>query len=186
VNSEGHRRKKPWSALLHYTNIYWEEIKTFLFKVCDHPGRVSKFQPLHTQHSIPMLDKTGPQTCWVNSPLIPILLISCDVSVTGAWIAQLLQSMGYWLENPGTVDRLLAQVRGFSFFQGVQTGSVAHPTSYLTGTWGALPRDWGAVAWSWPTPPLHLPPPSSTGEKNGVFWYNFSPISMFLCPSDIP
>ena len=71
----------------------------------------------------------------------PILLTSCDVSMTGAWIAQLLQSMGYWLENPGTVDRLLAQVRGFSFLKGVQTGSVAHPTSYLTGTWGALPRD---------------------------------------------
>jgi hypothetical protein len=55
---------------------------------------------------------------------------------------------GYGLDDRGVGVRVLVRPRIFSLV--VQTGSGAHPASYLIGTGGSFPGGKVAGPWSWP------------------------------------
>jgi hypothetical protein len=55
-----------------------------------------------------------------------------------------------WLDDRGSGVRLPAGTGNFSPHHGVQTGSGAHPDSYLMGTRGSFPGGKTVGAWSWP------------------------------------
>jgi len=46
--------------------------------------------------------------------------------------------------------RFPARIGNFSLRHRVQTGSGAHPASYITGTGCSFPEGTAAKAWSWP------------------------------------
>jgi hypothetical protein len=56
------------------------------------------------------------------------------LSIVRAVIAQLVQRLGYGLDDRGSRFRFLAGAGNFSLHHSVQNGSGAHPASYPTGT----------------------------------------------------
>jgi hypothetical protein len=62
--------------------------------------------------------------------------------------------------------------KDFSLLHRVQTGSGAHPASYVMGTGGSFPDDKEAVAWSWPLA-CHLVPRSRMVELLHLILFQF-------------
>jgi hypothetical protein len=67
-----------------------------------------------------------------------------------AVIAQLVQWLGYALDDQDSRVRLPVEAGNFSLHRRVQNDSGAHPASYLMGTGGSFPGCKAAGEWSWP------------------------------------